>query len=92
LRSSRDSGWFTGRIFMQKNISEAGLNERQIKAVMYVKEKGKISNKEYQGIYGVKERLASIELTDLVNKGVFVKLGTTGRGTFYAVPKTQKAQ
>jgi len=25
-----------------------GLNERQIKAVVYVKEKGRIKNKEYQ--------------------------------------------
>jgi len=83
---------FRKDIYTEEYLYEAGLNERQIKAVMYVKEKGKISNKEYQGISGVKERLASIELTDLVNKGVFVKLGTTGRGTFYAVPKTQKAQ
>jgi ATP-dependent DNA helicase RecG len=27
---------------------ERGLNERQIKAVFYVREKGKITNKEYQ--------------------------------------------
>jgi len=29
-----------------------GLNERQIKAVMYVKETGRITNKEYQKICG----------------------------------------
>jgi len=32
-----------------------GLNERQIRAVMYVKERGKITNKEYQEICGVKK-------------------------------------
>jgi len=31
------------------------LNERQIKAVMYVKEKDQITNKEYQGICDIEQ-------------------------------------
>jgi ATP-dependent DNA helicase RecG len=69
-----------------------GLNERQIKSVIYVKEKGKITNKEYQIINGIKERMATIELNELVEKGIFQKFGKTGKGTFYTILKQQKAQ
>ncbi|MEA1939141.1 MAG: hypothetical protein U9N03_00560 [Candidatus Caldatribacteriota bacterium] len=34
--------------FTEDNLKKLGMNERQIKAVMYVKEKGKITNKEYR--------------------------------------------
>ncbi|MDZ4383663.1 MAG: ATP-binding protein, partial [Thermodesulfovibrionia bacterium] len=78
-------------IYTEKKLRKMGLNERQIKAVMYVKEKSRVTNKEYQGIAGVKERLATMELNDLVNKNVLQKIGVTGRGTYYAAIKTQKA-
>jgi len=39
----------------RENLRKMGLNERQIKAVMYVKEKGRITNKEYQNVANVKE-------------------------------------
>jgi len=45
-----------------------GLNERQIKAVMYVKEKRKITNKEYRTINGVSDETARLELNDLVKR------------------------
>ncbi|MEA1928066.1 MAG: hypothetical protein U9N73_07645 [Candidatus Auribacterota bacterium] len=59
---------------------------------MYAKEKGKITNKEYQEVAGVKERLATMELNDLVSKAILEKCGTTGRGTYYAAVKPQKPQ
>jgi len=65
----------------RENLRKMGLNERQIKAVMYVKEKGRITNKEYQNVANVKERLATIELNNLVEKKILQKFGTTGRGT-----------
>lgn len=81
---------FRNDIYTEEYLRKAGLNERQIKAVMYVKEKGKITNREYQELTGVKERLATMELNDLVVKSVFEKYGVTGRGTYYAVVKAQK--
>jgi len=39
--------------YTEERLEEMGLNDRQIKAVMYVKEKGKITNKEYQELNGV---------------------------------------
>ncbi len=65
----------------RENLRKMGLNERQVKAVMYVKEKGRITNKEYQNVANVKERLATIELNNLVEKKILQKFGTTGRGT-----------
>jgi len=41
---------------------------RQIKAVLYVKEKGKISNKEYQEICDVSKGTATKELTHIAAK------------------------
>jgi ATP-dependent DNA helicase RecG len=58
--------------------------------MVYVKEKGKITNKEYQEIAGVRERSATIELNDLANKNILHKFGTTGRGTYYAAVKAQE--
>jgi ATP-dependent DNA helicase RecG len=49
-------------------------------------------NKEYQNVANVKERLATIELNDLVEKKILQKFGTTGRGTYYTVLKAQKPQ
>ena len=49
-----------------KNICIA----RQIKAVLFVKEKGRISNKEYQEVFGVARMTATRDLTLLVEKGV----------------------
>jgi ATP-dependent DNA helicase RecG len=61
-----------------------GLNERQIQAVLYVKTHGSITNKEYQQLTGVSKRTVSDELTDLVEKGIFIKTGgQRGRGTAY---------
>ena len=79
-------------ILTEDYLKKLGLNDRQIKAVMYVKKEGKITNKEYQKITGTKERLSTIELNVLVEKKVFQKFGTTGRGTHYTLHPALKAQ
>jgi len=79
--------------FTDECLEKLGLNERQIKAVMYVKEKGKITNKEYQQIAGVSKPTATRELTTLVDMGLFQQQGITGKGTFYELKKgSQRAQ
>ena len=78
---------FNKDIYTEEHLKGLGINERQIKAVMYVKEKGRITNKEYQELTGVKERFATIELNDLVRKKILKKHGITGRGTYYAAVK-----
>jgi len=64
---------FRKDIYTEENLRKMGLNERQIKAVMYVKEKGKITNKEYQEITGISRQMATIDLKQLVEKGILVK-------------------
>lgn len=54
------------------------MNERQIKAVIYVKEKGKITNRDYQKEFSVSRQTATRDLTELVEKKLF-KLQGTGK-------------
>lgn len=76
---------FRKSIFSEEYLRGLGLNDRQIKAAFYVKEKGRITNKDYQQISEVKERLATMELKELVEKGIFEKVGSRGRGTHYII-------
>jgi len=69
--------------YTEERLKEMGLNNRQIKAVMYVKEKGKITNKEYQEINGVIKKTASRDLGVLTDKRILEKVGSTGKGTHY---------
>lgn len=69
-------------------LTKLGLNERQLKAVNFVKEKGKISNADFQELYGVSKATATRDLTELVEKyELFEKLGQTGAGTAYVLKK-----
>jgi len=79
-------------IYTEENLRKMGLNERQIKAVFYVKEKGKISNKEYQENFGIKKRQATDDLKVLEEKGIFKKVGTTGKGTYYVLKMQQRGE
>jgi ATP-dependent DNA helicase RecG len=62
------------------------LNERQIKAVEYVKGKGKITNKEYQKINEISNKTATYELKELVENFNVLKISGASVGTFYEFP------
>jgi len=81
------SVYFYKDIYTEENLRKIGLNERQIRAVMYVKEKGEITNKEYQEIANTTKKTASRDLGNLVEKEVFNQVGTTGKGTYYVLKK-----
>jgi predicted HTH transcriptional regulator len=66
-------------------LSGLGLNERQLKAVSYVRSKGEIANSTYQELTGVAKRTAHRDLVNLVEKGIFIKHGTTGKGVVYRI-------
>jgi ATP-dependent DNA helicase RecG len=82
-----DMGGFMVKLFKDRfskeQLVKLGLNERQIKAVLHVKEKGKITNAEYQEINGIGKSVTIEELRDLVQLQLFVRIGETGRGTYY---------
>lgn len=76
----------------EENLKKLGLNERQIKAVIYVKENGKITNKEYQALCETSNRTATRDLTELVSLKVFQQIGTTGKGTKYVLRRHNDAK
>ncbi len=67
--------------YTPERLRAMGLNERQVKAVLYVKEHGRITNREYQNLTGASKRTGSRELENLVSRRLLEKLGQTGRGT-----------
>ncbi|HEX5154673.1 MAG TPA: ATP-binding protein [Parafilimonas sp.] len=69
----------------EDQLTKLGLNERQIKAVKYVKDKGRISNKEYQELFSVARRTATRDLTDLVKKEILHSTETKGAGSYYII-------
>jgi ATP-dependent DNA helicase RecG len=71
-------------IYRIENLQKLGLNERQIKAVFMIKEKGAISNTDYQKLTSVTKATATRDLKELVEKfEILHKSGKTGVGTSY---------
>jgi ATP-dependent DNA helicase RecG len=64
-------------------MAKLGLNERQLKAVEFTKEKGRITNKKYQIFYSISERTASRKLSELVEKQIFKSSKTKGAGSYF---------
>jgi len=71
--------------YNEQSLKELGLNDRQVKAVLYVKEKGKITNKEYQEINSVSKRTAAYELIESVETYKIFKQQGESVGTYYEI-------
>lgn len=69
--------------FTEEQLRKMGLNERQVKAVLFVLENGKITNKEYQEKFGVSRMTATRDLTELVEKSILKSSDTKGAGSYY---------
>ena len=60
----------------EENLKKLGLKERQIKAVMYVKEKKSINLSSFKTIVSeVSEKTLYRDLQDLVSKGILKEFG-----------------
>jgi len=60
----------------EENLKKLGLNERQIKAILYVKEKGSINLSSFKTlIQKISEKTLYRDLQDLVDKGIFKEIG-----------------
>jgi len=66
-------------------LREKGLNERQIKAVSYIREKGSIANKEYQVLFDVSRITATRDLKLLEGEGVLKRTGKGKRDLKYVL-------
>ena len=67
----------------EEQLVKLGLNVRQVKAVLYVKEVGKIINKEYQEINKISKRTATNDLSELVEKYQLFKSVGASVSTYY---------
>jgi len=65
-----------------KELEAEGLKKWQIKIIMYLQDKGAITNSEVQKLCAVSKRTASNYLTELEDNYI-TKTGTTGKGTIY---------
>lgn len=70
--------WLTDEVLARYNLTK-----RQLQAIAYIKKVGQISNSEYQALTQVAKRTAHRDLSDLVKKGLFIKVGTRGKGAYY---------
>ena len=61
-----------------------GLNERQVEAVLYVGEHGRITNREYRNLTGIGRRWATKELQEMVDRRILAARGA-GRMTHYVL-------
>lgn len=74
---------FRKDVFDMEYLKSLGLNERQIQAIKFVKENGKITNSEYQANYGVARNTATRDLSELVDKGILKSSEAKGAGSYY---------
>ena len=79
-------------VFTEEVLNKLGLNERQIKAVKFIKVEGRITNKEYQKTFGLKKRQSTEDLKELETKEILSRVGTTGRGTYYILKGAPKGR
>lgn len=69
-------------LFTEAVLAKIGLNERQLKAVKYVKERGLITNREYRQLTGISDEGARKDLKEIVKKKI-LKIKGKGRSISY---------
>jgi len=68
--------------YSKEQLVKMGLNERQVKGVLYVLENGSITNSQYKQVGNTSERTALRDLEELRIKRVLIKTGLK-KGTSY---------
>jgi ATP-dependent DNA helicase RecG len=63
-----------------------GLNERQVKAIGYVRQHGRVTSQEYRVYLGVSLSTAKRDLQTLVTRGLLRQQGA-GRSSYYVLTR-----
>ncbi len=74
---------FRKDIYNAEYLQTLGLNDRQVKAVLHTKDKGKITNSDYQTLNTVSKATATRDLTELINRQIIVLQGSGKRDIHY---------
>ena len=74
--------WLTDAV-----MNQLGLKDPERELVALLKANGRIANKSYQEKFGVTKATASRHLEALAVKGILIKIGTTGKGTYYVLSR-----
>ncbi|MCS6845520.1 MAG: putative DNA binding domain-containing protein [Caldilineales bacterium] len=62
---------------------QSSMNERQLRALQYIRDNGRITSREYQELCpGVTAETLRLDMVDLIERGVVMKVGDK-RGTYY---------
>lgn len=67
----------------QKYLKTLGFNDRQNKAVEFIKENKRITSKKYADLFGVTDRTARNDLKELTDKNVIIQKGESKKTTYY---------
>ncbi|MCK9412630.1 MAG: putative DNA binding domain-containing protein [Prolixibacteraceae bacterium] len=78
---------FLKDIYTEEYLRTLDINERQVKAILYIKEHRKITNTKYQEINTVGKTLATEELRYLIDKELIIQSGSKGRGSRYELKR-----
>lgn len=67
----------------EEYLDTLGLNERQRKAIDYMKKHKKITSKEYAELFSITDRTARNDLKSLLDKKILIQRGTSKKLTYY---------
>jgi len=70
-------------LLTEEHLRKAGLNERQLKAITFIKANASITNAQYQALNKVGKTTATADLQILVEQQLLKQVGTKGRGSKY---------
>jgi ATP-dependent DNA helicase RecG len=73
------------RIGIDRTIT---LNNRQTRALTYIKHNGSIRKKEYAELFGISSRQALKDITGLLNENLVIKV-SAGKNTHYTLPSAR---
>lgn len=66
----------------KEQLKKLGLNERQIDAILFYREKGEITSSEYAERYKITDRTARNDLNELVENNLLTKKGETNKSRY----------
>lgn len=76
---------FKKDIYNTEYLESLGLNSRRVKAVLFTKNKGKITNSDYQKLAGVSRETSTRDIKELIDKKLFKSSGIKGAGAYYTL-------